>query len=290
MELYMRTLILSGGGSKSAYSVGVLRHLLGELKIHYDNIIGVSSGAICAAFLAMFPHGEERECIDELYSTWLSLDNSKIFRRWKPFGRFHVLWKLGFFDNTPMKELIRDKISLERIRASHKKVIVGAVSLTSGKYTNFDQTSDDFVDAVISSASFPVMFEPVKIGDQLWSDGGIKSISPIHTAITLGDEEIDIITTSPEFRDKKWIKKPSIIDVMTRSFDLFTEKIMSNDIEKAVMYNQLVAAGLTNKKNVKINILRPDHNLVEDLLDFRPHKIAEMIENGYNDAKNKFTL
>ena len=31
-------------------------------------------------------------------------------------------------------------------------------------------------------------------------------------------------------------------------------------------------------------------NLIEDLLDFRPHKIKEMMETGYHDAKTKFIL
>jgi NTE family protein len=286
----MRCLVLSGGGSKSAYTVGVLQYLLGDLQIQYDAIVGVSSGAICAAFLGMFPHGSEKKSIETLTQMWLDLDNEKIYKRWKPFGRFHVLWKLGFFDSTPMKSLIKGSISLEKIRSSNKNITIGAVSLTSGKYTNFDQRSDDFIDAVISSASFPVMFEPVKIGDQLWSDGGIKSISPIHTAIMLGSSTVDVITTSPETRDKKWLPKPSIIDVIKRSFDLFCDKILSNDIEKANIYNKLALAKVTDKKYINLNIIRPDYNLVEDILDFRSHKIKEMIEKGYNDAKTKFIL
>ena len=290
MEAHMRALVLSGGGSKSAYSVGVLQHLLGNLEIKYDAIVGVSSGAICAAFLGMFSHGYEKESIDALSKIWLSLNNEKIYQRWNPFGRFHVLWKLGFFDNSPMKDLIRDSISLEKIRLSGKNITVGTVSLTSGKYTNFDQNSDDFIGAVISSAAFPVMFEPVMIGNQLWSDGGIKSISPIHTAIMLGADQIDVIATSPETRDKRWIDKPSIIDIIKRSFDLFTEKILSNDIEKAILYNKLASVGLTEKKCVQLNIIRPDYNLIEDLLDFHPTKIAEMIQKGYHDAKLKYTV
>lgn len=280
----MRALILGGGGSKGAFSCGVLKYLLGDLKKQYDVIIGVSSGAINAAFLSQFAHGQERYSIDTLCNMWEKLNNEKIYTRWKPWGRYHVLWKLGFFDSTPMKQLLKSNISVDKIRAANRQVIVGAVSLSSGKYTNFDQLSDDFVDAVAASASFPVMFEPVKIGDQLWMDGGLKSISPIHTAIDLGATEIDAIVTSPETRDKKFIDKPNIIDILKRSFDLFTEKIMSNDIEKAIIYNKLAAAGLTTKKEIKLNIYRPKFNLIEDMLDFTPSKIKTMIDIGYRDA------
>jgi NTE family protein len=286
----MRYLVLGGGGSKSAFSVGCLQHLLGDLKTKYDLIIGVSSGAICAAFLSQFTYGQEKQSIDILSKLWLELNNEKIYTRWKPFGKYHVLWKRSFFDSTPLKKLIQSNISLDKIRSANRNVIVGAVSLSSGKYTNFDQSSDDFIDAVFASSSFPCLFSPVKIGDQLWLDGGIKSISPIHTAIDLGATEIDVIVTSPATRDKKFIENPNIIDIMKRSFDLFTEKIMSNDIEKAFIYNKLARAGISDKKEIKLNIIRPNFNLIEDMLDFTPYKIKEMIEEGYNCAKNQVII
>jgi len=64
---------------------------------------------------------------------------------------------------------------------------------------------------------------------------------------------------------------------------------MSNDIEKVIMYNRLAEAGFTDKKFVSINIIRPDTNLIEDLLDFTPSKIKNMMFYGYNDAKKKYT-
>jgi hypothetical protein len=56
------------------------------------------------------------------------------------------------------------------------------------------------------------------------------------------------------------------------------------------MHNILAMAELEDKRYVKINILRPDYNLIEDLLDFRPEKIKEMMEMGYADAKYRYTM
>ena len=77
----MKALVLSGGGCKAAYSVGILQHLLGELEIKYDAILGVSSGAICAAYLGMFHQGQEKESIQSLSQMWLDLNNEKIYTR-----------------------------------------------------------------------------------------------------------------------------------------------------------------------------------------------------------------
>jgi len=80
------------------------------------------------------------------------------------------------------------------------------------------------------------------------------------------------------------------VEILKRSIDLSTDKIMANDIEKIEMHNKLASAGLEDRKFVKINILRPDYNLIEDLLDFRPEKIKEMMEKGYADAKYKYIM
>lgn len=264
--------------------------MMGELKTVYDAFCGVSVGAINSAFLSMYPTGQEAEAAMEIIRLWEQLDNSRIYKRWFPFGRWHAIWKKSFYDSAPLHKLLRDGLNLDRIRFSGKLVSVGCISLSSGKYTIFDQTHDHFIDAVIASASFPVVMPPVEFMGQLWADGGVKEISPIKKAIELGADIIDAIVTSPQTRVKLFLENPTTVDILKRSLDLSADKILANDIEKVEMYNKLATFGLTEKKSVKINIIRPDFNLTEDFLDFRPHKIAEMVEKGYADAKNKFIL
>jgi NTE family protein len=286
----MKALVHSGGGSKGAWGAGVIKYLLGDLQKTYDIFCGVSVGAINAAFLAQYKSGEEKEAANTLYNLWLQLDSSKIYKRWFPFGRGHALWKQSFFDSSPLHHLVKSVIDVNRIKESGKLVSVGTVSLSSGKYTIFNHDTDNFIDAIIASASFPVMFSPVSFMGQLWSDGGTKEMSPIKRAIDLGADEIDIIITSPNTRVKKFLEKPTIIDILKRSLDLSTDKILANDIEKVEIYNQLAKSGLTDKKSVKLNIFRPEFNLTEDLLDFNPLKLKEMAELGYKHAKTKSFL
>lgn len=286
----MRALVLSGGGSKGSYQAGALKYILGEKGVTYDALCGVSVGAINVAFLAMYKPGQELESSNKLAQMWSQLDNSKIYKRWFPFGRWHAIWKKSFFDSSPLHNLLKSEIDLEKIRESGKQVNVGTVSLSSGKYTIFDQTSDHFIDAVIASASFPGMLTPVNFLGQLWTDGGVKEISPIKKAVELGADIIDVIITNPAVRTKKFIENPTTVDILKRSIDLSTDKIMANDIEKVEMYNILAQNMLTHKKFVKLNIIRPENNLIEDLLDFRPEKIQEMMEKGYKDAVANYIM
>jgi len=286
----MRALVLSGGGSKGSYQAGALKYILGEKGVTYDALCGVSVGAINVAFLAMYKTGQELESSDKLAQMWSQLDNSSIYKRWFPFGRWHAIWKKSFYDSSPLHDLLKTEIDLEKIRESGKQVNVGTVSLSSGKYTIFDQTSDHFIDAVIASASFPGMLTPVSFLGQLWTDGGVKEISPIKKAVELGADIIDVIITNPAVRTKKFIENPTTVDILKRSIDLSTDKIMANDIEKVEMYNILAQNRLTHKKYVKLNIIRPESNLIEDLLDFRPEKIREMMEKGYKDAVANYIM
>ena len=286
----MRALVLSGGGSKGSYQVGALKYILGELKVDYDILCGVSVGAINCAFLAMFKSGQEEKASEVLSERWLKLDTSKIYKRWHPFGRWHALWKQSFYDSSPLRELITSNLDIEIVKESNKKVCVGTVSVSSGKYKVFNQFSPHFIDAVIASASFPGMLTPVSFGGELWTDGGVKELSPITTAIEAGADIIDVIITSPKNKVKKFLDKPTTVDILKRIIDLSTDRIMTNDIEKVKMHNRLVKAGLSDKKFVQMNILRPTYNLAEDLLDFDPKKLKEMHERGYLDAVSNYNI
>jgi NTE family protein len=221
---------------------------------------------------------------------WSKLSTKDVYVRWKPFGKWHSFWTGGFYDPSPLINLIRGYISLDKIRQSGKQVSVGTVSLSSGKYTIFNQISDNFIDAVIASALFPGMFPPIKIGNELWMDGGTKQISPIDIAIKMGANDIYTIVTSPETRLSKFIDNPTAIDSLKRAIDLSTEKIMSNDIEKAQMHNKLAEHGIPGYQYIKLNIIRPQFNLIEDFLDFDPLKIKKMMEIGYSDARSQFIM
>lgn len=280
----MNGLVISGGGSKGAHSVGAIDHLLGNLKLDFQIMCGVSVGAITVAFLAQFKTGEEELAASQLHHMWSQLSTKDVYVRWQPFGKWHSFWTGGFYNPAPLIKLIRDNISLDRIRQSGKQVSVGAVSLSSGKYTIFNQNSDHFMDAVIASALFPGMFPPIKIGNELWMDGGMKQISPIDVAVKMGATSVHTIVTSPEKRIPKFIENPSAIDSLKRAIDLSTEKIMSNDIEKVQMHNKLAQHGIPSYQFVELHIIRPKFNLIEDFLDFDPEKIKKMMEIGYIDA------
>jgi NTE family protein len=284
----LKALVLSGAASKGCYQISAVRYLIQELKVSYDMFAGVSTGAINCAYLAQYEN--QSHGVEDLFKLWQTITNHNIYKSWFPLGPLQAIWKKSLYDSSPLRKLIVDNISLEKIRQAGKTVSIGTVNINSGKYTNFDQTSDDFIKAVQGSCAIPGLMEPVSILNQLFIDGALKTHTPLETAIKLGADEIDVIMTSPETRVPFFKEDPTIVDIIIRALDLATDKIMSNDVEKAINYNRLAELGYQGKKKIKLNVIRPKFNLTQDLFDFNPNNLARMAELGAIDAKEQYVI
>jgi NTE family protein len=137
-------IVLSGGGARSAYQVGVLRGLAKHFpRMHFPIIAGVSAGAINAAHLAAHP-GTMAEAAVELSQLWGSLHVENIFHVDPPSLSRDVLrwvrWASrwvgdeavdpvrGFVDTQPLRETI------ERASATVDGELIGIESnLRHGK-------------------------------------------------------------------------------------------------------------------------------------------------------------
>ena len=173
------------------------------------------------------------------------------------------------------------------MRASGKILRVGAVNLNTGEYRIFDQTFEDMTDAILASSSFPGVFLPIKIEGHWWTDGGVKEVTPLKSAISLGVDAIDVIITSPEKDLSDFTNNPNIIKLGPRIIDIMSLEIMLNDLDRALEINKLIKDGvkIPNRRYIDIRIFRPDKTLVESSLEFEQEFIGQMIEKGYEDAR-----
>jgi NTE family protein len=227
--------VLTGGGARGAYQVGVLRWLAR----HYPDLrvailTGVSAGAVNTVKLAAHT-GTFSEAVDELATLWQTLTPEQVFRvdpptlvstatRWglrlTSGGATTLRNVRGFLDTAPLREL------LERVLApvnSHipgiqhnidhgtlEAVAVIATSYSTGQTVSFIQGRDVrtwtrpqrrtvitplTIDHVMASAALPIFFPAVPIGDQWYGDGGIRLAAPLSPALHLGANRILAIST-----------------------------------------------------------------------------------------------
>jgi NTE family protein len=73
-------LVLTGGGARGAYQVGVLRHLASRFpELRIPILTGVSAGGVNVAHLAQH-RGSFREAVEELVTLWRGLTPNHVFR------------------------------------------------------------------------------------------------------------------------------------------------------------------------------------------------------------------
>ena len=217
-----RVLSLSGGGSKGAYEVGVIKSVVDTLSApdnHYDVVSGVSVGAINTAALALFGEGEDEEMSEFLMNLWGNLTNEDVWTTWNTLDPAYPIYgEAGYLDVSP---LYRYLLNIFKDNITKRRTFVSTVDAMSGSYVPFslydepgaNKTSKEFkVCAVVGSASMPFIFPPRNMSqfgiDMQLIDGGSAWNNNMMTAINecmkiegITEEqqiEVDIIVLNPD--------------------------------------------------------------------------------------------
>lgn len=226
--------MLTGGGARAAYQVGLLRSLARRLPdVPLPIITGVSAGAINAAYLAARP-GTLSEAADRLSRIWRELTTEQVFEVGVPALAHNLLqWGLrlvsggaevsearSLVDTTPLRGLVGTTLgcvdgAIEGIAANLERGRLHAVALSALKYATGQTVtwvegngvsgwqrpmriglpSRLTVDHVMASAALPMMFPAVRVGTSWYGDGGIRLQAPLAPAIHLGADRILAIST-----------------------------------------------------------------------------------------------
>ncbi|MFL5542717.1 MAG: patatin-like phospholipase family protein [Longimicrobiaceae bacterium] len=230
-------LVLTGGGARGAYQVGILRYLTRRWpELRFPIITGVSAGAINAAHLAA-AHGTFPQAVDELAGLWAELTPDRIFRvdvkallsnmgRWGlqlAGGGMRQARVRGLVDTGPLWELLTEvlapvdgeltKIDYNLERGTLRAVAVGTTSYSTGQTVvwvqgrnlqTWERPSRRAVETrlklehVMASGALPLFFPAVQIGDQWHGDGGIRLTAPLSPALHLGAHKILAVSTHYE--------------------------------------------------------------------------------------------
>lgn len=272
-------LVLSGGGSKGAYSVGVV-NALRDSGIHPDIVCGTSSGALSAAMVVA---GEE----EKLREIWQHLTTEKVYSR---------MWKLSFlasffgnftypiFSSKPLLDLIRGSVNFDKVKASPKKLIVSAFDLVSGKVLRFYNDSPHLDLCLLASASIPVIFPPVRVGDHVMVDGGVTDNVPFKTAIENGATKIYAVINSrrEDFANRK-IRNNLALTITLLEASQYA--ILLDDAQHLNRINSLYPRGELHP--VDMVLLQPSKSLELGTLEFsNSYKLKRAIELGYADTMN----
>jgi NTE family protein len=226
-------LILSGGGARAAYQVGVLAGIADLLPPGAPNpfpvIVGTSAGAINAVKLASGAL-HFRTAVHQLTDFWQGFRSHQVLRSdWRGVigqaRRFFGNSLLGLgsqvpvalLNSSPLRDLLNERLDLTgidaAIAAKHlRAVAVTAFGYESGHAMTFYQgkgTIDPWlrhrrlgvptkltVDHLLASSAIPLLFAPVKIDQEYFGDGAVRQSAPISPALHLGANRVLVVGVS----------------------------------------------------------------------------------------------
>ncbi|WP_075187373.1 patatin-like phospholipase family protein [Teredinibacter haidensis] len=234
-------LILSGGGARASYQVGVLTALadiLPNLHNPFPIICGTSAGAINATALAAHP-GEFRQSAYDLANTWKYLEIENVFKSgWWPLilsalkigsslfnegvGRKQPL---ALLDNSPLRDFLTDIIPFDNIAHNIAKGRLEALCITALGYSTGESVSffqgnpalggwrryrrvgtprEITVDHLLASSAIPTVFPTVPLDREYFGDGAMRQIAPISPALHLGADRVFVIGVSGNRNPAHW--------------------------------------------------------------------------------------
>lgn len=223
-------LVLTGGGARSAYQVGVLRalaQLLPRARNPFPIIVGTSAGAVAAGVLAAEAH-QWRRAVVGLEQVWANFRAEQVFRvdPWH-MVRAGLHWLLSLvsggtlvappksmLDNAPLRELLRAHVDWSGVRRSIERghlraLALCATSYASGHSVAFYDGIESLkewsrvqrigrharltLDHLMASVAIPMLFPPMPLGHEYFGDGAMRQLNPLSPAIHLGAERLLII-------------------------------------------------------------------------------------------------
>jgi NTE family protein len=226
-------LVLSGGGARAAYQVGVLQALqeiLPPQNNPFPIIAGTSAGAINAVSLAS-NSDDFQNAVAILQKLWSELSIDHVFRTgWRDLiggvyriGRslFHegvdYHRPLSLLDNSPLNSFLKQHIIFPNIqcnidRGTLKAICVAALGYSSSNSVNFFQGEEGLqewsrfrrigvsaelgMEHMLASSAIPWIFPTVRIGREYFGDGAMRQLAPISPALHLGADKVFIIGVS----------------------------------------------------------------------------------------------
>jgi NTE family protein len=178
-------LALGGGAARGFAHIGVIQ-VLEENGIKVDLVAGTSAGSLVAALYASGKGGKEMQTLAE------GMDEGGITDWSFPLR--------GLIRGEALARFIRDKTGGRGIEQMALPLGIVATDLSDGSAILF--RSGDTGTAVRASSAVPAVFQPVRIGQREYVDGGLVSPVPVRFAREMGAQFIIAVDiTSPPEKD-----------------------------------------------------------------------------------------
>ena len=206
-------LALGGGAAKGFAHIGVIK-MLEANGLKPDVVSGTSAGSVVGALYAsgLDPYALQQRAV--------ALDEASI--------RDVSLFSGGIIKGQALQDYVNRTIGnrpFERMRVPFAAV---STKLATGERTIFIR--GNVGQAVRASCSIPGVFEPAKIGDALYVDGGVVSPVPVDAARELGADFVIAVDISTRITGKT---PDNLLGVVNQTITIMGQKLGEQELTRA---------------------------------------------------------
>lgn len=273
-------LILSGGGARGAYQVGVLKGLAEILKAKkiqdpFQILSGVSAGAINTAKLASSPD-DFSTSVEKLVYLWSQLKSDHVFKmNLLSFNSLSITKLLGgkssfnfnsLLDTEPLKQLLEENIDFEQIAQNVKNKKYESVIITANNY--FNKAAVSFIDKsstkkdkwndsrripeytpialehVMASSAIPVLFPPITIDGVDYGDGCVRNSTPCSPSLRMGANKLFVVGVRAQkpfdHAMPETRKHASFVTIINTLLNAVLLDSVEQDVHRILRINELV--------------------------------------------------
>lgn len=261
------TLVLSGGGAKTAAHLGAVRALR-EASLQPVRYLATSMGAVIAAGLAAGA-GEE-----ELLLRLAEVGQRGIVR--DPLAPVAGLFVRSLLKPAPLRRAIASLVRASSFAELRVPLTVCVVDLDTGELLLFGAGGADapLLDVLCASCALPLYFPSEILQGRRCGDGGLRGVLPLETAARIAKEPVVAVDVGPGFDMVPG--NPASVPPMVRAHDDAIGALMATTTAMQVALWRAVP------QRPPLVYVRPQ---VERNATFRVDRVRQYAEDGYRAAR-----
>jgi NTE family protein len=260
-----KVLIISGGGARGAWGVGVVENLI-QTSGGYNAVFGTSTGSLTAP-LTLLAKDTGRMAFIYTHVTKDSVFNVDPFKTTETYTNglptvtttmragnaiFRLLFgKESMGETKPLLNLIHHNFTSARFDSIknyyHVHLNVAVTNMVAGHAeikSSDDYNYSDMCDWIWASANEPIWMSYLHKNDSIYSDGGVAEVIPVveglNYAFQKGMDTVDVvINNSTQGVDNNWSGKGSWLNGLERIVDIMPTAISNDDMTIGVLMTQL---------------------------------------------------